>query len=312
MLNLIQNEWMKLWAKKGTWIMTILLIAAVIGLMGLTKWINSQDTTEHTDWKANAQEQLRYTKEAIELDLPEMEQEQNEETVKILEYRLANNIPPLAEDGRESLIINPVGVGSLVVLITVIVAAGIVASEFSQGTIKMLLTRPVSRWKIMTSKYATVLLFGILLMFIGFAVTIISAYILFPSGIGQELKWDGNAVVPVSVWGHGLYMLILAFANVIITATFAFMIGSVFRSNGMAIGLSLFIFFTGNTIVLLLSQYEIAKYLVFTHMNLTMYETGSVFVDGITMPFSLAVLAVYLVVFLMISYTVFTKRDITA
>ncbi len=292
--------------------MTILLIAAVIGLMGLTKWINSQDTTEHTDWKANAQEQLRYTKEAIELDLPEMEQEQNEETVKILEYRLANNIPPLAEDGRESLIINPVGVGSLVVLITVIVAAGIVASEFSQGTIKMLLTRPVSRWKIMTSKYATVLLFGILLMFIGFAVTIISAYILFPSGIGQELKWDGNAVVPVSVWGHGLYMLILAFANVIITATFAFMIGSVFRSNGMAIGLSLFIFFTGNTIVLLLSQYEIAKYLVFTHMNLTMYETGSVFVDGITMPFSLAVLAVYLVVFLMISYTVFTKRDITA
>ncbi|GKV64044.1 MULTISPECIES: ABC transporter permease [unclassified Sporosarcina] len=312
MLNLIRNEWMKLWAKKGTWIMTVLLIACVIGLMALTKWINNQNTTEHTDWKANTQEQLQYTKEAIERGLPEMEREQNEETVKILEYRLANDIPPLAEDGRESLIINPVGIGSLVVLLTVIVAAGIVASEFSQGTIKMLLTRPVKRWKIMTSKYVTVLLFGILLMFIGFAVTVICAYILFPAGAGQELKWDGNAVVSVSVWGHGLYMLVLAFVNVIITATFAFMIGSVFRSNGMAIGLSLFIFFTGNMVVLLLSQYEIVKYLLFTHMDLTMYESGSVFVDGITMPFSLAVLTVYLVIFLLISYTVFTKRDITA
>lgn len=312
MLNLIQNEWMKLWAKKGTWVMTILLIASVVGLMGLTKWANNQNTTEPTDWKSNAQEQINYTNEALELDLPEIERKQNEETVKVLEYRLANDIPPLAEDDRESLIINPVGVGSLVVLLTVIAAAGIVASEFSQGTIKMLLTRPISRWKVMTSKYITILLFGVLLMCIGFAVTIVSAYILFPSGAGQELKWDGNAIVPVSLWGHGLYMLVLSFANVIITATFAFMIGSVFRSNGMAIGLSLFIFFTGNTIVLLLSQYEIAKYLVFTHMNLTMYETNSVFVDGITMPFSLAVLAVYLVIFLLISYTVFTKRDITA
>ncbi|WP_153730992.1 ABC transporter permease [Sporosarcina obsidiansis] len=312
MLKLIQNEWMKLWTKKGTWIMTLLLIVLVIGLMGLTKWINSQNTTEPTDWKANVQEQLKYTNEALQLDLPESERKQTEETIKILEYRLAHDIPPLAEDSRESLIINPVAIGSLVVLLTVIVAAGIVASEFSQGTIKMLLTRPVKRWKIMTSKYITVLLFGILLMFIGFIVTIACAYILFPAGGGQELKWDGNAVVSLSVWGHGLYMLILSFANVIITATFAFMIGSVFRSNGMAIGLSLFIFFTGNTIVLLLAKYEIVKYLVFTHMDLTVYENGYPFIEGMTITFSLTVLAVYLVIFLVISYMVFTKRDITA
>lgn len=312
MLKLIQNEWMKLWAKKGTWIMTLLLIAIVIGLMGLTKWINSQNTTEPTDWKTNVQEQLHFTNETLQMDLPKSERKQTEETVKILEYRLDQNIPPLAQDSRESMIINPVGIGSLVVLLTVIVAAGIVASEFSQGTIKMLLTRPVKRWKIMTSKYITVLLFGMLLMLIGFAVTIACAYILFPSGGGQELKMDGNAIVSVPVWGHGLYLLILSFANVIITATFAFMIGSVFRSNGMAIGLSLFIFFTGNTIVLLLSNYEIVKYLVFTHMDLTVYEMGQPFVEGMTMPFSLTVLVVYLFIFLVISYSVFTKRDVTA
>ena len=56
------------------------------------------------------------------------------------------------------MIMDSAGIGSIVVLLTVIVAAGIVASEFSQGTIKMLLSRPVKRWKILTSKYLTVIL----------------------------------------------------------------------------------------------------------------------------------------------------------
>ena len=37
MLKLIQNEWMKLWHKKATWIMAILLIVAVVGITGLSK-----------------------------------------------------------------------------------------------------------------------------------------------------------------------------------------------------------------------------------------------------------------------------------
>ena len=68
------------------------------------------------------------------------------------------------------------------VLLTVIVAAGIVASEFTQGTIKMLLSRPVKRWKILTSKYVTVILFGILLMLVGFIVSILGCVYLLPIG----------------------------------------------------------------------------------------------------------------------------------
>ena len=175
---------------------------------------------------------------------------------------------------RETMIMDSSGIGSIVVLLAVIVAAGIVASEFTQGTIKMLLSRPVKRWKILTAKYVTVHLFGILLMLVGFVVSIICAYLFFQSGEGQELVWNGKEVVAASVWGKGLYMLLLSFANVFVTATFAFMIGSVFRSSSMAIGLSLFIYFMGSTVVMLLAKYEIVKYIVFTHMDLTMYETG--------------------------------------
>ena len=311
MLKLLQNEWMKLWSKKGTWIMAGLVVVLILGMAGIVKWSDSL-TGEEPDWKLSTQSNLENDKNSLEAGVLKGESKRHaEENVQILEYRLANNVAPLKDISREGMIYDP-SVGSIALLLTVIVAAGIVATEFSQGTIKMLLTRPVKRWKIMTSKYLAILLFGVLLMIIGFVTTILSAFIFFPSGGGQALAISGGTVVEVSIWGHGLYMLLLSFVNVIITATFAFMIGSVFRSSGMAIGLSLFIYFTGNVIVVLLSRFEVVKYLLFTHMDVTMYESNFVINDDLTLPFSLAVLAVYLVVFLIVSYSVFTKRDITA
>ena len=288
-----------------------LLVVLIAGMLGLTKWVASSEGTE--DWRSAVQEELAGVQELAQdptLTAGEKEQLMGEE--KVLEYRLAHDIAPIDSNSREGIIMDSAGIGSIAVLFTVIVAAGIVASEFSQGTIKMLLSRPVKRWKVLTSKYVAVVAFGILLMFIGFAISIIGAYILFPSGGGQELVWNGQEVVTASIWGKGLYLLLLSFANVFIIATFSFMIGSVFRSSSLAIGLSLFIYFMGSTVVVLLSKYEFVKYIVFTHMDLTMYETGYQIVEGITLPFSLAVLAVYLVLFLVISYSTFTRRDVAA
>ena len=293
--------------------MTGLLVVMIAGMFGLTKWIESMNDYDEPDWKVVVQGELTSVKEQLGNPmLSESEKERLEDKEKILDYRLANSVEPLDNNSREKMIMDSAGIGSIVVLLTVIVAAGIVASEFSQGTIKMLLSRPVKRWKILTSKYLTVILFGILLMLIGFVVSIICAFLFFQSGSGQELVWNGKEVVEASVWGNGLYMLLLSFGNVFVTATFAFMIGSVFRSSSLAIGLSLFIYFMGSTVVMILSQYEIVKYIVFTHMDLTIYQSDFRIVEGMTMPFSLAVLAVYLVVFLVISYTTFIKRDITA
>ena len=315
MLKLIQNEWMKLWNKKTTWVMAILLVVLLVGIFGITKWVETTNDYEMEKWETVVQSELDYTKEQLAIpELDESTREHYEETVKVLEYRLANSVKPLDLEGtsRETMLMQSGSIASVVVLLTVIAAAGIVASEFSQGTIKMLLSRPVKRWKILTSKYIVVILFGILLMFIGFVVSIASAYIFFASSGGQALEWNGQQIVEVSVWGRGLYILLLSSGSVIITTTFAFMIGSVFRSSSLAIGLSLFIYFMGSTVVMFLAKYEIVKYIVFTHMDLTQHTSDFQMVEGITMQFSLTVLAVYFMIFLVISYTVFNRRDITA
>lgn len=90
------------------------------------------------------------------------------------------------------------------------------------------------------------------------------------------------------------------------------MIGSVFRSNALAIGISMFLWFMGSNIVLFLRKYEFVKYLFFTYTDLTQFVYGTGLVEGTTMTLALAVLSVYVIIFMAISYFVFTKRDITA
>lgn len=326
MLKLMQNEWMKLWNKKGTWVMVGIMLLLTGAMMGVMKFIDTQRSTftevenkpsaevsNAPSWKGPMNDELAYLETQLADDtLSKAERKELEADAKVLEYRLANDIEPVDSYSKEGMLMDPSGIGGTVLLLTVIVAAGIVASEFSQGTIKMLLTRPVKRWKILTSKFLTVNLFGMFLMVIGYIFYILLAMILFKSGTGQELSWNGKEVVEVSVWAKSLYMLLLSFGSVFVIATFAFTIGSVFRSSSLAIGLSLFIYFSGSMVTALLARYEIAKYLLFTHMDLTQFETGLKLIEDVTMPFSLAVLAVYMIVFLVISYSTFVKRDVTA
>ena len=180
--------------------MTVLLVAMIAGMFGLTKWIQTMNDYDKPDWKTVVQGELTNVQEQLGNPmLSDSDKERLEGKEKILDYRLANSVAPLDDHSREKMIMDSSGIGSIVVLLTVIVAAGIVAAEFSQGTIKMLLSRPVKRWKILTSKYVTVMLFGALLMLVGFMVSIVCAYLFFQSGNGQELVWNGKEVVDVAV-----------------------------------------------------------------------------------------------------------------
>src|SRR5690606_13521818 len=230
----------------------------------------------------------------------------------IAEYRLANEVPAFEYTSMQQQVIDAHAMLSLVTLFTVIIAAGIVASEFSQGTIKMLLTRPVKRWKILTSKYITTMIYAILLSILTIAVSALAGLIFFGIGDGTFLVWNGSEVVEGSYWIEALKMAALSFASVWIIGTFAFMLGTVFRSSSLAIGLSIFLMFTGIQAVYLLANYEIVKYYLFTHTDLTQFYTGFMPVPDITMTMSLIVLAVYFLIFMAVSYWTFSRRDVTA
>ncbi|MBT2570571.1 ABC transporter permease subunit [Planococcus sp. ISL-110] len=314
MLKLIQNEWMKLWSRKVTWIMIVLMVFLVFAVLGITKWMNSTGNEEiNESWQDITQTELASI--SLLLDEPNLSETQidyYEGKIAIAEHRLENDIAPLEYGSMQQQVLDTHMMMSLVTLLTAIVAAGIVASEFSQGTIKMLLTRPVKRWKILTSKYITVLLFAVLLSVFLLISTAFAGLLFFGIGEGQLLVWNGTEVAEASFWLEALKLATLKFSSIWMISTFAFMLGTVFRSSSLAIGLSIFLMFTGVQAVLLLRNYEIVKYYLFTHTDLTQFYTGNFLVPGITMSMSLLVLAVYFLVFMAISYWTFGKRDVTA
>lgn len=315
MLNLIRNEWMKLWHKKATWIMAGLLVLILIGITGIFNWAIDQTVqpSDQPTWEEDAAvNQANLTAELAKPNLDAETKKQLKEELAITEYRLAENVAPFSPSDREQNMIDSHAMLSLVLMFSVIAAASIVASEFSQGTIKMLLSRPVKRWKILTSKYITSLLYALVLSIIALIANVIAGYIFFDSGSGAMLDVRGGEVVEVSYWGRVLALYGLQYIGIMVFTTFAFMIGSVFRTSSLAIGLSIFLLFMGPNIVFFLSKYEITKYILFTHTDLTGYITGNMFISGITWPLSAAVLTVYVVLFLFISYWSFTKRDVTA
>lgn len=315
MLNLIRNEWMKLWHKKATWIMVAILLLVLIGIGGIMKFVQSTlDQPENQpSWEENEAENKAFlTAELANPNIDDTTKKQLEKELAISEYRIEKDLEPMDPSGREQSILDSHFMLSLVVLLSVIAAAGIVASEFSQGTIKMLLSRPVKRWKILTSKYLTTLLFALMLTMISFVASLIAGYLFYDPSGGAILDYRNGAVVEVSYWGRVLALYALQFVGIIVYLTFAFMIGSVFRSSSLAIGLSIFLLFVGPSIVLFLSKYEFVKYILFTHTDLTGYISGDMFVPGLTWPLSLVVLTIYMLLFLVISFWSFTKRDVTA
>src|SRR5690625_7816905 len=68
---------------------------------------------------------------------------------------------------------------SIIVLYAVIIAAGNIPSEFSKGAIKLLLIRPISRSKVLLSKYIATVSFSLGMLVTTFALSLLVGGIFF-------------------------------------------------------------------------------------------------------------------------------------
>jgi len=192
----------------------------------------------------------------------------------------------------------------LAFIFAVIVAGDSVASEFSWGTIKLLLIRPASRSKILWAKYIAVLLFIAALLLLLFIASYFAGLIFF--GAGGALPEEMSFLSVVRAYGFQAVEIVMA-------STLAFMISAVFRSSSLAIGLSIFLMFTASTAIAILARfgYGWVKFILFANTDLTPYFLGGQpLVQGMTLGFSVTMLALYWIVFMFVSWLAFAKRDV--
>ncbi|WP_219835826.1 ABC transporter permease [Paenibacillus sp. R14(2021)] len=200
----------------------------------------------------------------------------------------------------------------LITIFTVVVSAESVAGEFSSGTIKLLLIRPWSRSKILLSKYIALLQFALLMSIFMFVCSYVLGLILFGAGGGATASEALGAANDSGPFSYMIQVYLLDYIGLIMIVTFSFMLSTLFRSGGLAIGLSMFIYFFGLIASGLLSMlnYKWVEYLLFLHLNLKQYLASKEIAHGMTIGFSLGVLAGYYIVFVAITWFVFNKRDV--
>ncbi len=299
MIGLIRNEWMKLFSKVSTYIFIGIMVVGMVGAGFIANFQNAS-----TEQEVKEAEKTLANPNATEDDKMFAT-----ETLANSEMYMTNTVWDFMADWAIGLI-------SFITLFTVIVCSGMVASEFSDGTIKQLLIRPHKRWKILLSKYVTSILFaGMLLLSL-----LVSGYLV---GIAFFGNGSFTAEVPdpalsggmVEVGGYFMDMLLYWIPGFFIIITIAFMLSTLFKTTSIAVGVAVFILFASSTlnfvILNLVDRYSWMKFILFPHLDLRSLFLLDFKYDGATLGFSLGLLAVYYILFITITFFVFRKRDIS-
>ncbi|WEG11550.1 ABC transporter permease [Pullulanibacillus sp. KACC 23026] len=310
-IRLVQNENMKLYKRKLLWIMVaILIVTLVLSLVVTLKTTSGKSN----DWKAETNSQIKKDQEAMDSNQFKPLNDQYKNEIKIDQYRLKNDVPPLNANTSLGFVQSTLGFSTLLTIFIIIIASSIVSQEFSWGTIKLVTMRPIQRWKILLSKYVSVLFNALVLYLLLIILSFLLGVIVFGFGdMSTHYVYIQNSDVrDVSILTHFVQYFGSNFIGVVMIATFAFMLSTLFKSNALAIALSIIIQYAGSLITNLLSSFDqnYVKYVFFTNTDLYQYVEGTPPVQGMTLSFSLFILLAYFVVFIGLSIVVFQKRDI--
>ncbi|MGV2938807.1 ABC transporter permease [Mesobacillus sp. LC4] len=313
MIPLIQNELMKIFGKMASWIYMVIIVLAVL-IAGIIYMKFSADP--NPNWRQDTQNEIAMLENQMASasdDEKKMIQNQIEQTQQYLDQ----DINPNEKTNWHFMNDVVVGVSSLVTLFVVVVGSANVAAEFSDGTIKQLLIRPHQRWRILLSKYIAVIIYALLLVL----TLIVSGYliglILFGSGDFNmkifEITLEGRKVAIVGT--QFMLKMLYFIPSLLIIMTIAFMLSTLFKSQALAVGIGIFVLFFSSTIggiiLMLADKYTWAKFLIFPHLDLTVYALQDRILENITLPVSLSILAVYYAIFMMLTFFFFQKRDIS-
>ncbi|WP_026568383.1 ABC transporter permease [Bacillus sp. UNC41MFS5] len=313
MIALIRNELMKLFQRKSSWIYLIILVLAVIvGGIIYNKVSGEPDPNWQAGMKAEIAELQQNAKTA-----PDDEKQFITDEIEQKQKYLDENVNPNSVSNWHFMNNVVFGVTTLVTLLAVIVCSASVSSEFADGTIKQLLIRPHQRWAILLSKYLSLIIYSLILVATLITAGYLVGIIIFGNGDFTakifEMAIDGQKVAEV---GPQFFLKIAYYLpSLLVITAIAFMLSTLFKSQALAVGIGIFVLFMSSTlgglIVLLAEKYEWAKYLIFPHLDLTIYALQDKILGDITLPISLVILAVYYAIFMILTFVFFQKRDIS-
>lgn len=295
-----------------------------------------------TDWKETLKTDIQNIQKNLQsTTISARMKEQNSKQLTMDQYLLNNNIKPM-----EDYVFN--GVNYIQTLFKtlgmIFLAAGVaiflsdmVSGEYTPPTAKFLLIQPISRAKILFSKYITsvlsavVLICGIeLIAFIIMGIFTGFGNMNYPVLVGERFQYDlsyvnqsgGHDLISIAGTAHMIPMykylveaFLLQILFIIACTTFVFMISTVSKSSMIAMSVSI------ATIIAISALQNVATitkeitsfiFIIYGDVN-GVLSGGAAMGLGLTYPttsFIILILIIWTIVSYVIAHFVFVKRDI--
>jgi ABC-2 type transport system permease protein len=241
-----------------------------------------------------------------------------------LRYHLERNINPNQQTGPlYSRAFAVLASTLLLPLLVTVLGADLVSSETSRGTIKMLLTRPVARWRVLASKYVVMIAFTSLLVaaaailswliagfgfgWRGFSAPVLTGFRFGPGGV------DLGNVRAAPLWLDALATWGLTWLGSVVVGVLATTCSVLFRSTAAAMGSFIAVLAGGTLLGQLASDWELARWLFVTNLPLAQFYSGvPPPVTGMTLAHSVVVLLAWAAASAGLGLWLFSRRDVVA
>ena len=249
----------------------------------------------------------------------EEEKQEYQDSLKqmnVSKYYIENNINIENEDNAGYVLANLIAeYGIFISIFGIIIAGTIVSNEAQKGTIKLLLTRPYSRNKILLSKYIVSIL-TVFIFIIGFAI---SQFII--GGIMQgfdvfsipmvEFDVEANSIVVISSFNYLLLMVLTSLPISILLSTLAFALSTITNNSAVSVAIPILGYIMSEVINVFIEKIKILKYFVTANWDLSLYLFGGKgLAKGLNWQNSLIICLIYLAIMIITTFIVFKKRDI--
>jgi ABC-2 type transport system permease protein len=315
---------LKLW-KRRRFRLVLLILVALVGIIVFAQVEGRRRFGSKKDWRIDTQEQIARMRNWVRQGrMPDTQRRWMQFEIARLQYHLDRNINP--EDLSGPLFARGFASAAsylLLPLLAIVFAADIVSSEFAQGTVKLLLTRPVGRRRVLASKWAALVLAVALSVLLGGVVAYLFGGLAYgyrgwgaPVLTGFRLAGetlDPSSVRAVPLWQDAFLVFGLAWFATTTVAAIGFMTSVLLRSTAASMGTMFAALILGTILPRLASTWEFQKFLFVTNLPVADYYSGSPPpILGMSVPFSVGVLGVWAGLALAVSFVVFGRRDVLA
>jgi ABC-2 type transport system permease protein len=325
MLPLLENETLKLIRRRRPQLVLIVLtIFLAISTWAQLRREQQSRRNDSGDWRARTEQRIhelerRAQRRRIFVGFTRSLQF---EAVR-LRHHLERGIDPNAQTGPLfSRAFALVASAVLLPLLVTLLAADLVSSERSTGTIKMLLTRPVARWRVLAAKLAAMALFATLLVAAGAVLSWLVGGLAFgwrgwsaPVLTGLRAGADGVDLSDVRLaplWLDTLAVYGLAWLGTLVTGAVAVTFSVLFKSTAASLGTLAAMLASGALLTQIGDDWELTRWVFMTNLPLPQYYAGvPPPVASMTLGGSAAVLAAWGAAAVAVAMIVFSRRDVT-